>query len=112
MSRSGLLLLMLLAVQLPLSAVAQEGDEWYKAQQQQKRGERWFRAYDANEDRRISSEEYIAVEVKRAKKRFAFIDRDKDGYISPDEAIAAKKKMNKLRSLRAQDDDGTSETVE
>ena len=85
---------------LPLLAADETTDNWHQEQQRQKQGERWFRGYDANEDRRISREEYLAVENGRAEKRFAFIDRDKDGAISPEEAMAAKQKLDKLRELR------------
>lgn len=97
--RVALLLPALFLVQ-PVSAADETDDAWHREQQRQKQGERWFRGYDANEDRRISREEYLTVERKRAEKRFAFIDRDRDGQISPDEAIAAKQKRDKLRELR------------
>ena len=92
-------LALMLSSPLLVADSAEGSDDWQKEQAQRRQGERWFKGYDANRDKRISEQEYIDADLKKVKKRFKFIDTDKDGYISADEAIAAKKKMMKLRGM-------------
>lgn len=84
------------------------------ASAQEKRGKRDFKAFDVNNDGRISPSEWKMkaqsreLTAKQTADRFNAIDKDHDGYISADEMVNwTQKKPKAKKKAEAKADSGT-----